>query len=85
MTYHPADPSPQPFPSEPDCLQAEFVPAEETTARSDYAEDGVPEFSVAQTVESAIVTLEPTLQTTDSFEFNYVDRPAPSSSTVSAA
>jgi len=63
-------------PSEPDCLQAEFVPAEEPDYASDRSPADLTEIAVTQTTESALATLEPTLQATDSFEFNYVDRPA---------
>ncbi len=73
MTYHPAAHSPHTAPNEPDCLQAEFVSAVEPNHPSDFS----PEIAVTSTTESALATFEPTLQTTDSFEFNYVDRPVP--------
>ncbi|MFN9173348.1 MAG: hypothetical protein ACK58N_02205, partial [Synechocystis sp.] len=69
MTHHPADHSPHSSHSESDCLQAEFVSAVEPNTPTNYAADVFP------MTESALATLEPTLQATDSFEFNYVDRP----------
>ena len=79
MAHHPADQPLHPSPSDPDCLQAEFVPAVETPTFADDGADASPELYVTQTTESALATLEPPLQATDSFEFNYVDRPAPPS------
>ncbi|MEB3160311.1 MAG: hypothetical protein VKL20_02490 [Synechocystis sp.] len=76
MAHHPADPSLHPSPSDLDCLQAEFVPAVEAQPFSDDGSNASPELYVTETTESALATLEPTLQVTDSFEFNYVDRPA---------
>ncbi|MFM1841392.1 MAG: hypothetical protein RLZZ490_123, partial [Cyanobacteriota bacterium] len=75
MAHHSVDQSLHPVPSEPGCLEAEFVPAVEAQIFADDGSDVSSKPYATETNESALATLEPTLQATDSFEFNYVDRP----------
>lgn len=57
-------------PEESDYIQAELMPEMELTAptMADYGQG-----------ESGLATLEPTLEATDSFEFNFIDSPVPQS------
>lgn len=74
MTYRPAAPSPQSAPSESDCLQAEFVPvvALDSLPATDFPLDDRTAINPHGTTNAALVALEPTLQATDSVEFNYL-------------
>ncbi|MEY2984927.1 MAG: hypothetical protein RLZZ568_1544 [Cyanobacteriota bacterium] len=88
MPYPPADQSLHSSCSDLDCLQATVVPARGSPpilVDSSPAPGTSSELSVTPTTIPGLATRESVLQATDSFEFNYIDRPAPQPSALSAS